>query len=96
MNYAQFLARYPEFTTTDSPLLVSTLAEAALSIDVTIYGAKADAAQGLLCAHLLWSGVAGNSLRLTSGADPQSKPNSPYWPRYMRLLRESAVGFTVL
>lgn len=96
MTSAEFIVRYPEFTTADSGLVSATLAEALLSIDPTVYGNKADAAQGLLCAHLLWIGVAGNSLRLTAEGEPQSKPNSPYWARYMRILRECTVGFAVL
>lgn len=96
MDNATFLIRYPEFTTVDSGLLTAALAEAALSIDVTVYGAKSDVAQGALCAHLLWTGAAGNSLRLTGDAQPKTQAVSLYWKQYARLRREVTVPFQVL
>jgi hypothetical protein len=83
---AEFLAVYPEFRSVGTDQLVATLAQAALSVDRNIFGAKADAAIGTLAGHLLWGSPYGASLRVTTEAPDES----PYLQEFKRLSYEVA------
>lgn len=92
-----FAARYPEFENTAGEQVLAVLAEAALSVDPLIYGFKTDAAVGALAAHLLWTGVAGTSLRMAADGDTSpDAQRSRYWGEFTRLRRECTIGFMVL
>lgn len=86
MTAAEFLAIYQEFRSVGTEQLEATLAQAALSIDASIFGAKADAAIGTLTGHLLWLSPYGASLRTTTEAPIES----PYLKEFKRLSYEVA------
>ena len=94
MNLVTFRLRYPEFDPTSEPLVQAALDEAALSVDVTVYGQKYDAAHGALAAHLLWSGAFGTTTRLDGDNEPESK--SRYWQEFSRIRREVAPRMLVI
>lgn len=71
LTLASFLEGYPEFQNAGSTLVESKLGEAALSINATVWGSKADQGHGLLTAHLLALSPYGQNARL-SGPDGSS------------------------
>jgi hypothetical protein len=80
-----FRDRYPEFKNVGTDLLAATLAEAALQIDSTVYGTKADLAHGLLTAHMLAISPFGRSERTEPGSQ-----ETLYWKQYQAVFRQVA------
>jgi len=83
-----FLTSFPEFATTNKPFLAAKLAEALLSIDATMWGAKADMGQGYLAAHLITLSPTGQNARMVVKTVQGEQPVTTYWGHYKRLQRE--------
>ena len=97
MTVDSFTIRYPEFETVGNLTLAAVLAEAASRVDPTVYLLKTDAAVATLAAHLLWTGVAGTSLRLAADGPPgPDAQQSRYWGEFVRIRRECSIGFLVV
>lgn len=67
MTAAEFVRRFPEFSTAGPELVVAVLKEAAARIEAGNFpGTTAGAAAGYYAAHLLWSSPFGSTMRLDS------------------------------
>ena len=69
-----FKARWAEFAPCSDSLVDAALAEALEEVDERVYGAKADAAVGLLAAHKLSISPQGQQSRL----DPKAQQDGPH------------------
>lgn len=83
MSRATFRVEYPEFVATSDALVDAKLAAALTRTDTTAFGDDADAAQGLLAAHLLATAPFGQ----TSRQEGDDKSNSTYLDEWKRLAR---------
>ena len=63
-DHASFKARWTEFAPCPDSLVDAAIAEATEEVDARVYGAKADAAVGLLAAHKLSISPQGQQARL--------------------------------
>lgn len=91
MTTAQFLLRYPEFggqETTDR--VDAALADAALSVSPSVFGALYDVAHGHYAAHLMTSGAAGQDARVQW--DTQE---SIHWRNFLKVRRQVVIGLGV-
>ena len=85
-----FAARFPEFDAAPTNMIEACIAEAAVQIDSTVYGAKYDAAVMNLAAHLIATNPLGEMARL------QAKDGTTtYLKHYQNLKRMVASGFRV-
>lgn len=66
MTLGEFRIAYPTFANVGDPRVLAALADAANRVDASVFGAKADAAQGLLAAHLIQCDPGGEGSRLES------------------------------
>lgn len=64
LTYEQFRDRFPEFDSAPRTFVEAKLAEAALQIDFTTWGARGDLGHGYLAAHLLSIAPTGQHARL--------------------------------
>lgn len=83
MLLATFRAQYPEFVAVGDALVEAKLADALSRTDATGFGDDADAAQGLLAAHLL--GIAPGGL--TARQEGNDKARTSYLEERQRLAR---------
>lgn len=78
-----FVAAFPEFADADTAVIDAALAEAAISIDTTVWGKFENSGHGRLTAHLLTYSVLGNAAKLK---DPKpGQPRTTHEAEYMRL-----------
>lgn len=91
MTTAQFLVRFPEFANqADTSRVDAALAEAALSVSSSVFGALYDAAHGHLTAHLLQSSAMGENARLQWDSQ-----ESIHMRNYRRVQRQCVIGVGV-
>lgn len=90
LSRTDFRARFPEFATAADAIIDACLAEALLQTPSDVWGTKADAAQGLLTAHLLAISPFGRTAKLVS-----SKGDSTYGQRRREMTRALAAGCRV-
>lgn len=91
MTRAQFLIRFPEFgEQADYALVDAALAEAALSVSPSVFGALYDAAHGHYAAHLMTSSATGENARLQW--DTQE---SIHYRNFLKVRRQVVVGLGV-
>ncbi len=83
MSLATFRVEYPEFVAVGDVLVSAKLAAALTRTDTTGFGDDADAAQGLLAAHLLAMGPGG----LTARQEGNDKARTSYLEERQRLAR---------
>jgi Protein of unknown function (DUF4054) len=86
-----FFRRFPEFAATDLSLITATLDDAALQIDVNVWGNLAGTGHGYLTAHMLALSPFGQAARLVA-----KDGTTTYQTHYNRLVRMVAPGFRVL
>lgn len=87
---ATFRTRFPEFAPAADALVEACLAEALLQTPSDVWGTKADAAQGMLTAHLLAISPYGRTAKLVS-----AKGESTYGQRRQAMTRALAAGCRV-
>jgi len=87
-----FLARYPEFATTDPDVIGAVMGEATRAVSAEIYGDRAGDAAAALAAHKLWVSPAGSSLR----GESDELDMSDYLKAYQQIRRECSPKFMVL
>lgn len=90
LSLSSFRTRFPEFNPGADALVESCLAEALLSTPADVWGDKADAAQGLLAAHLLALSPFGRTAKLSS-----VKGESTYGTQRKAMARALALGCRV-
>jgi hypothetical protein len=83
LTLAAFRVEYPEFVATADATVEAKLAAALARTDADAFGDDADAAQGLLAAHLLASSPYGQTSR-QEGADKSSTTYLDEWKRLAR------------
>ena len=83
MSRATFRVEYPEFVAVSDALVDAKLAAALARTDTTAFGDDADAAQGLLAAHLLAIAPFGQTAR----QEGNDKAKSSYLEEWQRLAR---------
>jgi Protein of unknown function (DUF4054) len=86
-----FLARFPEFSRTDTTLLASTLNDAALVIDPSVWGSFAGQGHGYLTAHRLALSPFGQQARMVA-----KNGTTTYQAHYDRLVGVVGSGFRLL
>jgi hypothetical protein len=91
LDVSAFLTRYPEFAGLDEAHVQAALDDAALEIDVEVWGDKADKGQGLLAADLLYRSPFGARARTEN-----AKEGEMYREEYARLTRAVASGWRVV
>lgn len=96
MDKTAFLARYPEFASTNATvagaaLIDAALAETLLELDPEIWGNKLNAGHGALTAHRLAVSPSGNAAKLSN-----KDGTSTYGHNYMALLRSVSGGGMLL
>lgn len=90
MTYAAFILEYPEFAGTDQVMVQKFLDRALLRIDTEVWGLKADAGQGLLCAHMLALSPMGKNARTDKPAT-----TSVYGSDYEAMQLTVSMGYRV-
>jgi len=85
-----FTTQFKEFQGVDPTLLQAQLDAAALSVDRTIWGAKADQGTYYLAAHMLALSPFGQNARMVD-----AKGQTTYWVHFRRLRSEVTSGFRV-
>jgi hypothetical protein len=88
---ATFLEAFPIFTEVDEATLDAALAEAELSIDVTVWGKWENAGHGQLTAHLLTNSPTGQAAKYVPPKDPL-QPKTTYEAEFKRLQRIVTAG----
>jgi hypothetical protein len=88
---SDFLARFPEFSRTDTTLIASALNDAALVIDPSVWGSFAGQGHGYLCAHRLALSPFGQQARLVTKSG-----STTYWEHYEALMNVVGSGFRLL
>lgn len=83
MSLATFRVRFPEFVAVGDALVEAALADALSRTDSTGFGDDADAAQGLLAAHLIAMGPGGATAR----QEGNDKARTSYLEERQRLAR---------
>lgn len=83
MSLATFRVQYPEFAAVGDALVEAKLADALSRTDATGFGDDADAAQGLLAAHLLGIAPGGQTAR----QEGNDKARTSYLEERQRLAR---------
>lgn len=83
MLLATFRARFPEFVAVGDARVEAALADSLSRTDSTGFGDDADAAQGLLAAHLLAMGPGGQTAR----QEGNDKARTSYLEERQRLAR---------
>jgi hypothetical protein len=86
-----FLDRFPEFSKAPDTLIDASLADAALMVDRTYFGAKADLAVTYWAAHLIAINPLGEMARL----DKKNK-DTIYSTMYDQVKRSIGAGFRVI
>lgn len=94
MNLSTFRGLFPEFNGVPDAMVTGWLAQAATSIDVNIWGTKADLGQAYLAAHYLATSPFGQNARMKQVAGIATDPTT-YMTNYKRLQREVSTGFRV-
>jgi hypothetical protein len=94
-----FRARFPEFNNTGDAYITTQLADAAIQVDVSVFGqAKADLATLYLAAHTLALSPFGNSAKLVSKV-PVGKNvfySTTYGTKYFDLCKQVGSGGRVV
>lgn len=89
---SQFRAQFDEFGGVSDVKVSAFLAAAALEIDPTIWGAKADQGQLYLCAHKLTISPFGQNARMLVGKG-EGLQRTTYGAEYERLVRGVSSGY---
>jgi hypothetical protein len=94
MTYSDFIARFPEFTNTDTALVNSVLAEAGNQVSATVWGTRQNEGIGLLTAHFLTMSPRGQPARMAPGMPSQTGTRSTvYRDEFNMKLRQVTMGF---
>ncbi len=88
LTYDAFITRFPEFADTDMSLVNATLNDAALEIDVRVWGPIAATGQGYLTAHRLALSPFGQAARLIA-----TDGKTTYDTFFQKLVRKVSSGF---
>ena len=83
-----FTTQFKEFQGVDATLLQAQLSAAVLSVDATVWGAKADQGVYYLAAHMLALSPFGQNARMVD-----AKGQTTYWIHFRRLRSEISSGF---
>lgn len=90
MDLPTFRTQFPEFKGVSDSVVSAWLAAAALEIDISLWGMKADQGQGLLTAHKLATSPFGQSARMVA-----KDGTTTYWFNYQKLVRQVSSGYRV-
>lgn len=90
ISLASFRTQFPEFNGPSDGLVQSMLDAAALEIDTSIWGKKADQGQAYLAAHKLVMSPFGQNAKLQT-----KNGESTYLGVYQKLVRQVSSGYRV-
>jgi len=91
VSVESFLESHPEFTPAGASLIGEKLAEAALEVDVALWGVRADTGIKLTAAHLLAVSPFGQQARLVS-----KDGSTTYSTRLIDLRKLAAAGIRLV